>query len=194
MCAASATTRGRSATAASTPRRRRLRRIAARDGEPIVLLLDDLHWADDGSLDFLDHLAQAIADLPMLMLAPDAAGAVRAPRRLAGHGRAHARIDLRPLDSGASRLLADELLKQLTDVPPALRELVTGGAEGNPFYMEELVKMLVDEGAIDAAASAGRWMPTGCAALACRRRSPACCRRGWTPCRRTRSGRCSRPR
>ena len=46
-----------------------------------------------------------------------------------------------------SRLLVNELLKKLPEVPAALRELVTGGAEGNPFYMEELVKMLIDQGA-----------------------------------------------
>jgi len=40
------------------------------------------------------------------------------------------------------------LLKKLPQVPAALRELVTGGADGNPFYMEELVKMLIDQGAI----------------------------------------------
>ena len=45
-------------------------------------------------------------------------------------------------------MLVDELLKKLPEVPVALRELVTGGAEGNPFYMEELVKMLIDQGAI----------------------------------------------
>ena len=61
----------------------------------------------------------------------------------------HQRIDLAPLDKSASRLLADELLKKLPEVPAALRELITGGAEGNPFYMEELVKMLIDQGAID---------------------------------------------
>ena len=44
--------------------------------------------------------------------------------------------------------LADELLKKLPQVPAALRELVTAGADGNPFYMEELVKMLIDQGAI----------------------------------------------
>ena len=47
-------------------------------------------------------------------------------------------------------MLADELLKKLPEVPAALRELITGGADGNPFYMEELVKMLIDQGAIDA--------------------------------------------
>jgi len=123
------------------------RRIAARDGLPIVLLLDDLHWADDGSLDFLNYLTQVNRDMPMLLFAltrpalferrPDWPGVTGAQR-----------IDLSPLDKNASRQLAKELLKKLSDVPAALRELITGGAEGNPFYMEELVKMLVDEGAI----------------------------------------------
>ena len=79
--------------------------------------------------------------------------------------------------------LADELLKKLESVPPALRELVTGGAEGNPFYMEELVKMLVDEGAI--VIDGERWTAgrrQAASRHACRRRSPACCRRGSTAC------------
>ncbi len=66
------------------------------------------------------------------------------------------RIDLQALDRAASRELAGELLQKLPDVPAALRELLTGGAEGNPFYMEELVKMLIDQGAIDAG-QAGPW-------------------------------------
>ncbi len=123
------------------------RRVVARDGLPIVLLLDDVHWADDGSLDFLNYLIQVNRDVPMLLLGlsrptlferrpdwPSMAGAQR--------------IDLSPLDRNASRHLAKELLKKLAEVPAALRELITGGAEGNPFYMEELIKMLVDEGAI----------------------------------------------
>ena len=68
----------------------------------------------------------------------------------------HQRIDLQPLGKDMSRLLANELLKKLPEVPAALRELVTGGAEGNPFYMEELVKMLIDQGAIADAARPGR--------------------------------------
>jgi tetratricopeptide (TPR) repeat protein len=64
-----------------------------------------------------------------------------------------------PLDKGASRELANELLKQLPEVPAALRELLTGGSEGNPFYMEELVKMLIDQGAIGT--TAARWTLDG---------------------------------
>ena len=61
----------------------------------------------------------------------------------------HRRIDLAPLDKTGSRMLVDELLQKLPEVPAALRALITGGAEGNPFYMEELVKMLIDRGAIE---------------------------------------------
>jgi predicted ATPase len=64
-------------------------------------------------------------------------------------------IAIDPLDKSASRQLVNELLKKLPEVPAALRELISGGADGNPFYMEELVKMLVDEGAIVIGAE--RW-------------------------------------
>ena len=53
-----------------------------------------------------------------------------------------------PLGTDESHSLAAELLKKLEAVPPALRELAHRRAEGNPFYMEELIKMLVDVGAI----------------------------------------------
>lgn len=130
------------------------RRVSASDASPIVLLLDDLHWADDGSLDFLNYLMQVNRDVPMLML-----GLTRPAlfeRRTDWPDQSDAeRIDLGPLDKTSSHLLADELLKKLPDIPAALRELITGGSEGNPFYMEELVKMLVDERAIETAED--RW-------------------------------------
>ncbi len=140
------------------------RRIAAREGAPIVLLLEDLHWADEGSLDFLDYLVRVSRDVPMLVLALTRPtlferrgewGAAADPRQ---------RIDLAPLDKDASRLLTEELLKNLAEVPDALRELVTGGADGNPFYMEELIKMLVDDGAIDTGGE--RWTVNAAALVA----------------------------
>lgn len=125
------------------------RRLAARDGVPIVLFLDDLHWADDTSLDFLDYMAEADRDVPMLILSLTRPTLFeRRPDWGGGVGKM-LRLDLAPLDPRASHDLARELLKKLPAVPVALDELVTGGAEGNPFYMEELVKMLVDQGAIE---------------------------------------------
>jgi len=128
-----------------------LRRTGMRSGVPSLLLLEDLHWADEGSLDFLQHVVQANADVSMLMLA--LARPELLERRADWPGTADARrIELAPLERSASRSLATELLKHLPAPPEALLDLVTRIAEGNPFYMEELIKMLVDEGAIEARA------------------------------------------
>lgn len=129
-----------------------LRRIAAQGGTPLVVYLEDLHWADDPTLDFIDHLAQVNRDVPMLLVVLGRPTLFE--RRPQGDDKAQ-RIELNPLDKTGSRQLADELLKKLPDIPAVLRELITGGADGNPFYMEELVKMLIDQGAIDTRAA--RW-------------------------------------
>ena len=128
------------------------RRIGAADGTPVVLQLDDLHWADNESLDFLAYLAEIDRDVPLLIVA--CCRPTLFERRASWCAeRVHRRIDLQPLGRDMSRLLVSELLKKLPEVPVALRELVTGGAEGNPFYMEELVKMLIDQGAIETGES-----------------------------------------
>jgi predicted ATPase/class 3 adenylate cyclase len=133
------------------------RRVSTSDGRPIVLQLEDLHWADSESLDFLAYLTEIDRDVPLLILAFSRPALFE--RRAAWCADdIHRRIDLTALDKRASRDLANELLKKLPEVPAALRELVTGGAEGNPFYMEELVKMLIDQGAIETRDGDGdRW-------------------------------------
>jgi predicted ATPase len=96
-----------------------LRRFAASSAAPVVLLLDDLHFADDASLNFLDYLCLVNRDVPMLVL-----GLTRPTlfeRRSHNGGvsdESRQRIDLAPLDKGVSRLLVDELLKRLDEVPP----------------------------------------------------------------------------
>jgi tetratricopeptide (TPR) repeat protein len=125
-----------------------LQRLAESDGSALVVLLDDLHWADDGSLDFVAHLLQSARGLPLLlvMLARPALferrpawGQVDAP---------HRRIDVVALGHDDSGTLADALLQRLPGVPAALRDILTRRAEGNPFYMEELLMMLIDDGVI----------------------------------------------
>jgi len=131
-----------------------LRRLAETSDKVIVLQLEDLHWSDDGTLDFLGRLAEVDADVPLLVLAM--ARPTLYERRLDwGAAAAHRRIDLTPLDGSSSRQLAAELLQRLETVPEALHALICGRSEGNPFYMEELVKMLIDQGTIDI--SGGRW-------------------------------------
>ena len=134
-----------------------LRRLATA-GHPLVLQLEDVHWADAESLDFVDHLADVAADLPLLVVALARPTLFeRRPAPAAGRGGGE-RIDLAPLDEATSGRLAGELLKKMIDIPAALRQRLTRSAEGNPFYMEELVRMLVDQGAIDTGgAQAERW-------------------------------------
>jgi class 3 adenylate cyclase/tetratricopeptide (TPR) repeat protein len=134
--------RGRAFTYAS----QLFRDVAA--SAPAVLYLEDIHWADDGSLDFVDHLWRACSDAPLLVVCfarPD----LLERRPVWGEGLAsHARLSLQPLTRRESRQLVEEILRYARSVPHALRELVVSAAEGNPFYVEELIKMLIDQGVI----------------------------------------------
>ncbi|MBV9959995.1 MAG: tetratricopeptide repeat protein, partial [Acidobacteria bacterium] len=122
---------------------------------PVVLYLDDIHWADDGSLDFVNHLMRSCKASPVMILSL-ARPALLERRPAWGEGEAaHARLALQPLTKRESRQLVEEILRHAQSIPQALRELVVGGAEGNPFYVEELIKMLIDQKVILPAA--GQW-------------------------------------
>jgi tetratricopeptide (TPR) repeat protein len=124
------------------------RRVSANDSSPVILQLEDLHWADGETLDFLNYLAEVDRDVPLLLLAFARPTLFERRTDWRSTEGIHQRIDLTPLDKRASRDLANELLKKLPEIPAALRELLTSSADGNPFYMEELTKMLIDQGAI----------------------------------------------
>ncbi|HEX8557872.1 MAG TPA: protein kinase [Pyrinomonadaceae bacterium] len=112
---------------------------------PVVLYLDDIHWADDGSLDFIDHLARECAHAPVMVLCL-ARPSLLERRPAWGEGRgAHSRLALQPLSKRESRQLVEEILRHARAAPVELREMVVGVAEGNPFYVEELIKMLIDQ-------------------------------------------------
>jgi class 3 adenylate cyclase/tetratricopeptide (TPR) repeat protein len=134
-----------------------LRRWAAQRGTPLVMWLDDLHWIDDASLSFLEHLAEVDADVPMLVI-----GSAR-PEFLEKWPRHEAKtrsrrlfaekVELSPLAPAHSKDLIDQLLQRLPSVPGGLRELIAERTQGNPFFIEEIVRMLIDRGAIRASAA-----------------------------------------
>ncbi|MFY9513085.1 MAG: adenylate/guanylate cyclase domain-containing protein, partial [Rubrivivax sp.] len=124
------------------------RRMVASGGAPVVLQLADLHWADDETLDFLNHLAGLNHDVPMLVLAFTRPTLFERRKDWGSTAAVHQRIELHALDAPTSRLLAEELLKKLPEIPPSISALLVDRAEGNPFYMEELVRMLIDQSAI----------------------------------------------
>jgi ABC-type oligopeptide transport system substrate-binding subunit len=115
---------------------------------PVLVLLEDLHWADDSSLDVVNRLALSLLDRPV-MIACAARPGLLERRPHWGEGQAfHRRLRLEPLTKRNTRRLLAEILRKVDHVPEALSDLVVAGAEGNPFFVEELIKMLVEDGVI----------------------------------------------
>ncbi len=131
------------------------RRIAQKKDMPSILILDDLQWADDDSLEFLNYLLDVNSDVPMLIIGMTRPELYkRHPAWLTNHANS-LRIDLQLLSDAHSHQLTSELLNRLGNVPAVLRNLIMTSADGNPFYMEELIRMLIDDGAIII--DAGEW-------------------------------------
>ena len=114
----------------------------ARD-QPVVLIIEDVHWAEEQLCDLIDAIVAQAAG-PLLILATARPELLeRRPAWGGARDRTSAlRLEaLRAADAG--RLLA-ELVR--TDIPEEIRELVVNRAEGNPFFVEELIATFVDRG------------------------------------------------
>ena len=119
---------------------------------PVVLVFEDLHWADAASADALVALTSLLADLPVLAIMTsrndrNAPGwrLVAGVRDLFGDALTEIRLD--PLTSEQTRTLVANLL-EIESLPAATRDLIMAKAEGNPFFVEEVIRMLIDRGAI----------------------------------------------
>jgi len=122
---------------------------SAGDATAVILQIEDLHWADSESLDFLSYLVEVNRDVPLLLLVCTRPTLFERGAAWPSPDSVHQRLDLEPLDKTSCRMLVNELLQKLPEIPAALRELLISSAEGNPFYMEELMRMLIDQGAIE---------------------------------------------
>ncbi len=117
---------------------------------PALLIVEDLHWADEASLSVL---ADVVALLPAgLMLfcttRPELRNRNAAWCSPEGLGPSHRVIELGPLCAEAVEALIDDVLQRCDEVPDELRLRLSTQAGGNPFYVEELIKMLIDRGVI----------------------------------------------
>ncbi len=130
--------------------RRLLGAMAAR--RPLVLILEDLHWADPSSIDLLSKLLPLALTSPVLFCLVcrpdrDAPGwkLVTAAREILGGVLTE--ITLTALSEADSRRLVANLL-EIEALPERMRALILKKAEGNPFFVEEVIRMLIDRGAI----------------------------------------------
>ena len=115
---------------------------------PVVVLLEDLHWADAGSLSWLDAADPFLRGSRVLVVATSRPSLLEDRPRWGEGLEHHVRLPLSALSRRESRLLLRQLLVKVAEPPPALVDLVIDSAEGNPFYIEELVTWLIDAGVV----------------------------------------------
>jgi class 3 adenylate cyclase/tetratricopeptide (TPR) repeat protein len=112
---------------------------------PTVLVIEDLHWAEPDLLDLLERVALD-ARAPVVVLAT-ARPELFDHRPIWGSGRRNATaLWLEPLAAAAASQMLEEMVA--TALPDDLRQTVVERAEGNPFFLEELVGELIDRGAL----------------------------------------------
>lgn len=126
---------------------------------PLVLVIDDLHWADDSTLLLLQHIAQQLRQMAVLVIAthrdvePDMSPALsRVIETLLRQRLAH-RIALKRLPQDGVKEMLGALRGQ--QPPDALVQTIYGETEGNAFFVEEVLKHLAEEGKLFDAE--GRW-------------------------------------
>ena len=117
--------------------------------QPLVLVLDDLQWADDESLNALDHLVAAAPELPVLLLCAARPELLQRRPQWGASWPGHELVALAPLAAHVSDALAAALLTRFAAPVPALQALLSAQAAGNPYYMEALLQMLVDTGVVE---------------------------------------------
>jgi len=129
---------------------------------PLVLVLDDIHWGEPAFLDFVEHVADWSRDASILLLCmarPDLLDV-----RLGwGGGKTNATtISLAPLTGPETDALIDGLLGS-SALPTDIRYRITSVAEGNPLFVEEMLRMLVDDGRLvrDGEGASQEWVASG---------------------------------
>jgi len=136
------------------------RRLAA---NPLMLVVEDLHWADAASIELIGAVADRLTDRPLLVLLmyrptlePDALGTSHTP---------HTAIEVTPLSRAGSEDLLAAWFGDATHLfPEHLRELILERTGGNPLYLEEVVRALVAAGVL--VRDGGTWRCTEEAATA----------------------------
>ncbi|MCL4263224.1 MAG: AAA family ATPase [Anaerolineae bacterium] len=123
-----------------------------------LLFVEDLHWADDGSLDLLEYLLPLCQQTPLLLImltrpvdiSLDSDQPLARHSKLMGASGGAQAIHLQSLNERQSRELVLEILRKVPEIPADLSDLIVSRAEGNPLYVEEMIKILIEDGVIIA--------------------------------------------
>jgi class 3 adenylate cyclase/tetratricopeptide (TPR) repeat protein len=139
------------------------------DVQPLVLLFEDIHWAEPPLLDLIEHLAEWVR-APLLIICLARTELLDARPGWGGGRVRSTAIELEPLSEAESAELVEQLLSQLAGAVgerlPTLPQEALDRAEGNPLFVEETIRMLVESGSGNG--SAGRVPDTLQALIAAR--------------------------
>ena len=116
--------------------------------QPLVLVFEDLHWTDPTSLDLIERLMPLTDRAPVMMICLFRPWRQEPSWRFhevasRDHGHRYTSVTLAPLGEGHSRELVANLL-EVEDLPDKVRALILTKAEGNPFFVEEVIRSLLD--------------------------------------------------
>ena len=119
---------------------------------PAIYIFDDIHWADAASIELLIHLLQLVDEVPVLFLCAFRPYRQAPAWQVKIHAETHyphryQEISLNPLPDSESQALIEALV-QISDPLPELQDLILQKAEGNPFFVEEVIRSLIDQGII----------------------------------------------
>ncbi|MDR7417341.1 MAG: adenylate/guanylate cyclase domain-containing protein [Armatimonadota bacterium] len=123
---------------------------------PVVLVIEDLHWAEQSLLDLIEYLAVRGGDGPMLTLCLARPELLERYPQWGGRVRNYTAVSLSPLPEAlGDRLITDLLTDQA--VPADVRLAILERAEGNPFFIQEILRMLIDGGGLVRTDDGWRW-------------------------------------
>ena len=112
--------------------------------QPLILVFEDVQWAEEPLLDVVEHLGKALRDAPVLIVCVARPDLLEMRPSWGGGNPRAVSLELGPLTAEQSLDLVDALLAN-ADVPPAQRALALEKAEGNPLFLEETARVLADE-------------------------------------------------
>ena len=128
----------------------------ANAGDVCVWVVEDLHWAGQTLLEMLERV-MARSNGPLLVIGTARPDLVEAHPGFGGGSENFSTLSLRPLSDKHSKELFEALLA-VPDLPPEMSAEILQKAEGNPFFLEEIVRRLIEEGVL--VQEGGRWRST----------------------------------
>ncbi|MGZ8992884.1 MAG: AAA family ATPase [Burkholderiaceae bacterium] len=132
---------------------RRFMQVLAAE-RPVLALFDDIHWAEPAFLDLLESLLETIGDSPVLLLAT-ARRDLLEERPQWGERERTSRLVLCPLGETAAVRVVTNLLGA-AGLPETITQRIVSAAEGNPLYVEQMLAMLIETGAVRQ--DSGQWV------------------------------------